>query len=55
MYSNEEMDEWPSAFFEEDLHPRLSPGIVEDIKLSAVDDIELVFVSSSELPEINLA
>lgn len=55
MYEHSEMDEWPLAFFEEDFYPRLSPGIVEDIKLLAIDEVELVFVNPGELPEINLS
>jgi hypothetical protein len=54
MYSNEEMAEWPLAFFEEGIYPRLSPGLVEDLKLLAMDEVELVFVNPNELPEINL-
>ncbi|MBI2589372.1 hypothetical protein HYW35_04195 [Candidatus Saccharibacteria bacterium] len=52
MFSKEELANMPLEFFENDGFS--DPGLINDIKILAMDQVELVFVDPNELPRINL-
>ena len=53
MHSKEELANMPLSFFENDGFSDQS--LITDIKLLAMEEVELVFTEPDELPEINLS
>ncbi len=54
MHSKEELASMPLSYYENNIEFPYDQGLINDIKLLAMDQVELVFVDPFELPQINL-
>jgi hypothetical protein len=54
MFSKEELANMPLSYFEKNIEFPWDQGLINDIKLLAMDEVELVFVDPFEFPQINL-